>query len=57
MAYYKLLINENKKMSNLEFSRYVKQIVRRISTTNIVVRYTFQSDDFKRYTGAIIKYI
>ena len=57
MANYKFITNNNKKMTNLEFSWYVENVVKKISNKNLVVKYTFQSDQFNRYIGAIIKYI
>lgn len=52
---YKMVLN-HKKISNVEFDKYVKNIMRELSKTYMIEKRIDKMDEFNRYSGAIIKY-
>ena len=53
---YKILVNSQMKMTNIEFTCYVKSNMRKISSKYIIEKCTYSKNDLQRLDGAIIKY-
>lgn len=54
MSHYKFLTNKRK--TNIEFDRYIGMVIIKLSENFIVEKTIYKKDEFRRITGAVIKY-